>query len=244
MKVLLTGGSGNLGQTLVPKLLDQGGHAGHSRCLGAAGFEKGSPCLSRGPFSTPVEAQGPGPPLPRCFSGPAFRYRSASRRPKPLAKVANHAAKKNEKHGGALLLLGGRHPLRHLDADFLPFIDQPSADIFIGLIDIAVQQLEAEPFGVGLFQQLFRFGARLLDIGARSRRIPLQSVLGGGQRRARKRRCRRRYARRQLWTERVCRAQAVDCQGQRPPHSHVVKRLPLVVCLDAAALESPRPRRG
>jgi hypothetical protein len=51
---------------------------------------------------------------------------------------------------------GGRHPLRHLDADFLPFVDQPSDDIFIGLIDVAVQQLEAEPLGAGLFQQLLR----------------------------------------------------------------------------------------
>src|SRR5712691_10795071 len=47
---------------------------------------------------------------------------------------------------------------------FLPFIDQPSADIFIGLVDVAVQQLEAEPLGAGLFQQPFCFGARLLDV--------------------------------------------------------------------------------
>src|SRR5215469_3508370 len=46
---------------------------------------------------------------------------------------------------------GGRHSLLHLDADFLPFIDEPGADIFIGLIDLAVQQLEAEPLGAGLF---------------------------------------------------------------------------------------------
>src|SRR3954471_22812546 len=79
---------------------------------------------------------------------------------------------------------GGRHPLRHLDADFLPFIDQPSADIFIWLVDIAVQQLEAEPLGAGLFQQLFRFGARLFDVGPEAGDL-LQFVLGGGQRRAR-----------------------------------------------------------
>src|SRR6516164_2348807 len=79
---------------------------------------------------------------------------------------------------------GGRHPLRHLDADFLPFIDQPSADIFIGLIDVAVQQLEAEPLGAGLFQQLLRFSARLLDVGPEAGNL-LQLVLGDGQWRAR-----------------------------------------------------------
>src|SRR5262249_38372986 len=128
---------------------------------------------------------------------------------------------------------GGRHPLRDLDADFLPFIDQPSADIFIGLIDVAVQQLEAEPLGAGLFQQLLRFGARLLDVGPEAGDL-LQLVLGGGQRRA--------------WQDDAADGMyvgnfgqsgyavpAVDCQGQRPPHSHVVKRLSLVVCLDEAA---------
>src|ERR1700730_14684414 len=28
-----------------------------------------------------------------------------------------------------------RHPLRHIDAYLLPFVDQPSVDIFIGMID-------------------------------------------------------------------------------------------------------------
>jgi uncharacterized protein YbjT (DUF2867 family) len=31
MRVLLTGGSGDLSQTLVPRVARQGGHAGHSR---------------------------------------------------------------------------------------------------------------------------------------------------------------------------------------------------------------------
>ena len=47
----------------------------------------------------------PGSCAPRCCNGPGFRCRSVSRRRKRLAKVANHAAKKDQKHGGVVLLL-------------------------------------------------------------------------------------------------------------------------------------------
>src|SRR5438309_8340139 len=128
---------------------------------------------------------------------------------------------------------GGRHSLRHLDADFLPFIDQPSADVFIRLVDVAVQQLEAEPLGTGLFQQLFRFGARLLDVGPEAGDL-LQLVLGGGQRRARQ-----DDAADGMhignFGQSLYAVPPVDCQGQRPSHAHVVKRLLLVVYLDEAA---------
>ena len=57
------------------------------------------------------------------------------------------------------------------------------AVIFVGLVDIAVQEFEAEPLGPGLLQQPLRLGPRFLDIGP----IPsdlLQLLLGGGQWRA------------------------------------------------------------
>jgi len=37
--------------------------------------------------------------------------------------------------------------LRHVEPDFAPLVDQPGRDIFVGLVDLAVQQLEAEAIG-------------------------------------------------------------------------------------------------
>ena len=39
----------------------------------------------------------------------------------------------------------GTHLLRRLHADLAPFVDQPGADVFVGLIDVAVEQLEPQP---------------------------------------------------------------------------------------------------
>ena len=42
---------------------------------------------------------------------------------------------------------GRQHPLRHMQSDLAPLVDDPDSVVFVGLIDIAVQKLEAEPFG-------------------------------------------------------------------------------------------------
>ena len=60
---------------------------------------------------------------------------------------------------------GRQHPLGDVQSDLAPLVDDPDAVVFIGLIDVAVQQLEAEPFGAGLLQQPPRLGPRLFDVG-------------------------------------------------------------------------------
>src|SRR6266404_2826925 len=60
---------------------------------------------------------------------------------------------------------GRRDPLVDLKPDLAPLIDQPGAEVFEGLIDIAVQKLETEPFCARVLQQPPRLGARFLDIG-------------------------------------------------------------------------------
>src|SRR2546426_5038402 len=39
---------------------------------------------------------------------------------------------------------GRHHLLGHLEADLAPFVDDKGADVFIGLVDIAVEHLEAD----------------------------------------------------------------------------------------------------
>ena len=78
---------------------------------------------------------------------------------------------------------GRQHPLRHLEADLAPLVDHPGGDVFVGLVDVAVHQLEAQALGAGLLQQPPRLGARLLDVGPEAGDL-LQLLLGRGQRRA------------------------------------------------------------
>jgi hypothetical protein len=53
--------------------------------------------------------------------------------------------------------LGARGPsgttLCHVQPDLAPLVDEPSSDVFEGLVDIAVQQLETETLRSGLFQE-------------------------------------------------------------------------------------------
>ena len=42
---------------------------------------------------------------------------------------------------------GRQHALCHLDANFAPFVDDPGCVEFVGLVDIAVEQFEPQPFG-------------------------------------------------------------------------------------------------
>ena len=76
---------------------------------------------------------------------------------------------------------GGHHPLRHLQADLAPFVDEPSPDVFIGLIDVAVQQFETETLGPGLLQQAPGFRPRFLDVGPETGEL-LQLLLCRGER--------------------------------------------------------------
>ena len=93
---------------------------------------------------------------------------------------------------------GRQHPLRHLEADLAPFVDQPGADIFVGLVDVAVQQLEAEALGAGLLQQPLGFGPRLLDVGPVPGEL-LQLVLGRRPAASPGTRCRRPCAHWRSW---------------------------------------------
>jgi hypothetical protein len=53
----------------------------------------------------------------------------------------------------------------------------------LGLVDIAVQQLKAEPFGAGVLQETLRLRTRLLDVGRKPGDL-LQLFLGRAERRA------------------------------------------------------------
>jgi hypothetical protein len=75
------------------------------------------------------------------------------------------------------------HALGDVDADLAPLVDHPSGIVFIGLVDIAVQQLKAELFGASVVQETLRLRTRLLDVGRKPRDL-LQLFLGRGERRA------------------------------------------------------------
>ena len=89
----------------------------------------------------------------------------------------------------------GRHDLlRHLEPDLAPLVDQPGADIFVGLVDIAVEQLEAEALGAGFLQAAAsprRATSRCRANTRRSAAVPPWSPPAA----SRGRRCRRRSAR-------------------------------------------------
>ena len=125
---------------------------------------------------------------------------------------------------------GRHHFLRHLEPDLAPFVDDPGGNVFVGLIDVAVQQLESEPLGAGFLQQPLRLGARLLDIGPDSRAA---SAVPPWSRRAAnpETRCRRPCAPWRSW-----RAPARPSTGRAPAPARggpaVVERLFLVVRRD------------
>src|SRR5436305_1644588 len=54
--------------------------------------------------------------------------------------------------------------LGDVQPDLAPFIDQPGANVFVRLVNVAVQQLEADPLGAGLLQQAARLRTRLVDV--------------------------------------------------------------------------------
>ena len=122
----------------------------------------------------------------------------------------------------------GRHDLlRHLDADLAPLVDQPDAVVFVGLVDDAVEQLEAQILLPGLLQQPPRLGPRLLDVGPEAGDL-LQLVLGGGERRAGEDDAADRLDDGDL-RQAGGAAPAVDRQGQGAADPHIVERLLLVV---------------
>ena len=76
----------------------------------------------------------------------------------------------------------GRHDLlRHLNADLAPFIDGKRTDVFVWLVDITVEHLEAEVFGPGLFQQALGLRARFFDVRPEPGEL-LQLLFGRGER--------------------------------------------------------------
>src|ERR1700745_2304229 len=79
---------------------------------------------------------------------------------------------------------GRQYPLGDVQSDLAPLVDYPDPVIFIGLIDIAVQQFELEPLGSGLFKQAPRLGPRFFDVGPIAGNL-LQLLLGWGERRVR-----------------------------------------------------------
>ena len=75
--------------------------------------------------------------------------------------------------------------LRYVQPDLAPFIDQPGANVFVRLVNVAVQQLEADPLGAGLLQQAARLRTRLVDVRPIPRDL-LKLLFCRGQRRVRK----------------------------------------------------------
>src|SRR5271155_4234093 len=122
---------------------------------------------------------------------------------------------------------GRQHPLGYVQSDLAPLVDDPDPIVFIGLIDIAVQQFELEPLGSGLFQQAPRLGPRLFDVGPIAGDL-LQLFLGRGERRVWESDATDGVHDRDLGQLR-CAAPTVDGQGQRAPYADVVERFALVV---------------
>src|ERR1700751_2849996 len=56
------------------------------------------------------------------------------------------------------------HPLSYLYADLAPFVDDPEGIEFVGLIDIAVEQLEGQSLSACVLQQPSRLGPRIFYV--------------------------------------------------------------------------------
>src|SRR6516225_3731309 len=57
------------------------------------------------------------------------------------------------------------HFLRRFDTDLAPFVDQPGADDLVGLIDVAIEELERKILLSRLLQKSSSLGTRFLDVG-------------------------------------------------------------------------------
>jgi len=117
---------------------------------------------------------------------------------------------------------GRDHPLRNLEPDLAPFVDEPGADKLVGLVDPAVQQLETQPIGSSLLQETLWLRLAI----SRCRPEPGPPVAAppwSPLAESREKQCRRRYAH---WRSSIARAPvpAVDRPTQRAPHPGVVKR--------------------
>src|SRR3984893_3268780 len=122
---------------------------------------------------------------------------------------------------------GRHHPLSYLYADLAPLVDDPKGIELVGLIDIAVEQLESQPLGACFLQQPPRLGPRLFYVRPVAGQL-LQFCSGRGQPGAGKRDAADRLHDRDPRQPRRA-MPAVDSQGQRTAHPDVVERLPLVV---------------
>src|SRR5262249_23530793 len=128
---------------------------------------------------------------------------------------------------------GRHHALGNLESDLAPLVDHPSGVVFVGLVDITVQQLKAEPLGLRLPQETPRLPPRRLDIGGKSGDL-LQLLLGRSERRAGKDDAPNRVHigdPGEFWRT----VPAVDRQAQRAAHPGIVEWLSLVVGLDDPA---------
>ncbi|HEV8031867.1 MAG TPA: hypothetical protein VGP42_12695 [Stellaceae bacterium] len=120
-----------------------------------------------------------------------------------------------------------------MQPDLAPFVDEPGADVFVGLVDIAVQQLEGQSLGARLLQQARRLGPGLLEIRPKAGDL-LQLVLRRGQRGAGKDDAADSMNVSDLGERRDA-VPAINRQRQGAADSSVAERLPLVVRGDQAA---------
>ena len=122
----------------------------------------------------------------------------------------------------------GRHDLlRYMQPDLAPLVDQPGRDVFVGLVDVAVEEFEGEPLGPGLLQQPLGLFPRLLDVGPiASELLPALPWLPPAANP--ERRCRRPFARWRSSTGRRA-VPTVDRQGQCAAHPGIIERFALVI---------------
>src|SRR5262249_11536184 len=128
---------------------------------------------------------------------------------------------------------GRHHALCHMKADLAPVVDDPGRIVFVRLVDIAVEQLEAEPFGPCVFQQASRLCPRFFDVGPPAGDL-LQLSLGCGERRSREDNASDGVDVGEFGKLR-CRIPTVDREAKRTANADIVKWLFLVVDLDKAA---------
>src|SRR5262249_47966265 len=122
---------------------------------------------------------------------------------------------------------GREHALRDLQSDLAPFVDQPGPDILVGLVDVAIHQLEFEPLDARLLEQTPRLLARFADIRPEPSDL-LELLFGRREWRARENDAGHRVHGGDLGERRGA-VPAVDRQSKGPADPNVVERLALVV---------------